>query len=166
MGALRPDWALSPEFLVHLPDGGPVAMFGELRWPDMSVWRQGDVYSTALVIAVIASIETLLCVEAIDKLDPRNRVTPANRELVAQGIGNVLAGLVGGIPMTAVVVRGSANVQAGATSRVSAFLHGVLLLVTVLTAPALLNMIPLASLAAVLIFVGYKLTPAELRRLC
>lgn len=116
-----------------------------------------QVYFTAITIAVVASIETLLSVEAIDKLDPLHRKTSANRELIAQGIGNSLAGLLGGLPMTAVIVRGSVNASAGAKTKVSAIIHGLLIAVAIAFFSAIINLIPLASLAAVLIYTGYKL---------
>ncbi len=111
----------------------------------------------ALTIAVVASLETLLCVEATDKLDPYKRVTPTNRELTAQGIGNMVSGFIGGLPITQVIVRSSANIQSGGRSRASAFFHGVLLLASAIAIPHVLNLIPLASLAAILFMVGYKL---------
>jgi MFS superfamily sulfate permease-like transporter len=112
----------------------------------------------AFTIAIIASIETLLSVEAADRLDHKQRITPLNRELIAQGVGNTILGLVGGIPATAVIVRSSANVVAGAVSKWSAILQGILLMVSVLTIARWLNLIPLSSLAAILLLVGYKLT--------
>lgn len=115
------------------------------------------VWETGIVIAVVASIETLLCIEATDKLDPRKRYTPANRELKAQGLGNIISGFIGGLPITSVIVRSSANVNAGAKSKLSAIFHGVLLLVCAFSIPVVLNMIPKAALAALLIFTGYKL---------
>ena len=117
-----------------------------------------------MVIALVASIETLLCVEAVDKLDPLKRVTPPNRELKAQGVGNLVSGLLGGLPLTAVIVRGSANVYSGAKTQASAFWHAILLLGTVVTVPGLLNQIPLAALAAILLHVGYRLMPVSLFR--
>jgi MFS superfamily sulfate permease-like transporter len=122
------------------------------------------IYTTALTLAVVASLETLLCVEATDRLDPEKRVTPTNRELKAQGLGNIISGLIGGLPITQVIVRSSANIQSGARSKLSAILHGVLLLVAVLAVPALLNRIPLATLAAILLTVGYKLAKPALFR--
>jgi MFS superfamily sulfate permease-like transporter len=107
-------------------------------------------------------LETLLCIEAIDKLDKRNRITPVNRELVAQGIGNMTCGLLGAIPITAVVVRGAANVDAGGRTKLSAFTHGLFLLLAVLLVPFLLNKIPYASLAAILLVTGYNLTKPKL----
>jgi MFS superfamily sulfate permease-like transporter len=117
-----------------------------------------------VIIGLLATLETLLCVEAIDKLDKRNRITPVNRELVAQGIGNMSCGLLGAIPITAVVVRGAANVDAGGRTKLSAFTHGLFLLLAVLLIPSLLNKIPYASLAAILIVTGYNLTKPKLFR--
>ncbi|HNA17761.1 MAG TPA: solute carrier family 23 protein, partial [Ferruginibacter sp.] len=110
-----------------------------------------------VIIALIASLETLLSIEAIDNLDPQRRVTNTNRELFAQGVGNTVAGLVGGLPVTSVIVRSSANVNSGAQSKLSTIIHGTLLLVSIILIPALLNMIPLSSLAAILLITGYKL---------
>ena len=116
----------------------------------------------AITIAIIASLETLLSVEAADKLDPYKRVTPTNRELKAQGLGNLISGMIGGLPMTAVIVRTSANVNAGAKTKLSAIFHGLLLLISVVAFAAVLNQIPLACLAAVLLVVGYKLAKVSL----
>jgi MFS superfamily sulfate permease-like transporter len=158
--AVAPEHALTLERaqLVSIPplrgfvdffSHGPKDVFGWLANP--------VVWSSAAVIAIIASVETLLCLEATDKLDPFKRVSRPNRELVAQGIGNMLAGASGGIPMTSVIVRSSANIYAGARTRISGIIHGFLLLVSVLAFPGMLARIPLASLAAILIVVGYKL---------
>lgn len=133
-----------------------------LKFPDFSQVSNPAVWTIALTIAFVASLETLLSIEAVDKLDPQKRSTPLNRELLAQGIGNTVSGLLGGIPLTAVIVRGATNVNAGAKTKVSAIFHGVLLLVTVLLIPGILNMIPLACLAAILIMVGYKLAKVKL----
>jgi MFS superfamily sulfate permease-like transporter len=122
------------------------------------IWKDG------IVIGLLATLETLLCVEAIDKLDSHNRITPVNRELVAQGVGNITCGLLGAIPLTAVIVRGSANIDAGARTKLSAFTHGLFLLLAVLLIPFVLNMIPNASLAAILIVTGYNLTKPKLYR--
>ena len=116
----------------------------------------------AMVIAIIASLETLLCVEATDKLDSLKRITPTNRELKAQGLGNIISGLIGGLPITQVIVRSSANITFGARSKSSAILHGFLLLISAIAIPNLLNMIPLSSLACILIMVGYKLAKPSL----
>jgi MFS superfamily sulfate permease-like transporter len=118
----------------------------------------------AATIAVVASIETLLNIEAADKLDPYKRITPTNRELIAQGIGNSVSGLIGGLPVTSVVVRTSANVYAGAKTKFSAFTHGILLFVAAMTIPAWLNRTPLACLAAILLLIGYKLASPQLFR--
>lgn len=113
---------------------------------------------------MLATLETLLCIEAVDKLDRRNRITPVNRELIAQGVGNMVCGLLGAIPMTAVVVRGAANVDAGGRTKLSAFTHGLFLLLAVLLIPFVLNKIPYASLAAILLSTGYNLTKPKLFR--
>ena len=113
-------------------------------------------------MAIVASLETLLCVEATDKLDPYKRNTPTNRELKAQGLGNIVSGLIGGLPITQVIVRSSANISFGAKTKMSGILHGVFLLISAITIAGLLNMIPLASLAAILIMVGYKLAKPAL----
>ncbi len=154
-------WTLTSEHLVNIPVAGGdfTSLF---TFPDFSQWNNPQVYVTGGLIAVVASIETLLCVEATDKLDPEKNVTPTNRELLAQGVGNMASGLVGGLPVTQVIVRSSANIQSGAKSRASAFFHGILLIVTAVSIPFLLNKIPLASLAAILIIVGYKLAKPSL----
>jgi MFS superfamily sulfate permease-like transporter len=118
----------------------------------------------SLQFRVRLTLETLLCIEAIDKLDKRNRITPVNRELIAQGIGNITCGFLGAIPMTAVVVRGAANVDAGASTKLSAFTHGLSLLLAVMLVPFLLNKIPYASLSAILLITGYNLTKPKLFR--
>lgn len=157
-----PSWAIEGDDLVRLPTGGPMAFLDELAFPDFTAIVNPMVWTTALTLAAVASLETLLCAEAIDKLDPYKRSTPTNRELLAQGVGNMVAGALGGLPMTAVIVRGSANIQAGGRTKLSAFFHGVWLLLAVLIFASILNQIPLASLAAVLLYVGYKLTRATL----
>ena len=121
-----------------------------------------DVWIVAFTIALVASLETLLCVEATDRLDPHKNVTPTNRELLAQGTGNVLSGLIGGLPITQVIVRSSANIQSGGVSKLSTIIHGIFLLISVILIPKLLNMIPLSVLAAVLLVVGYKLAKPKL----
>src|SRR5262249_13801998 len=139
---------------------------GFLRFPQWQYLGSAQVWITGLTIALVASLETLLSIEAVDKLDPYNRRTPTNRELKAQGVGNLLSGLIGGLPVTSVIVRSSANTNAGGRSRLSTILHGVFLLLSVLFIPALLNKIPLSALAAVLIVTGYKLAkPTILREL-
>ncbi|MGB0525679.1 MAG: SulP family inorganic anion transporter [Flammeovirgaceae bacterium] len=131
-------------------------------FPDFSGLTDIDVWFTGITIAIIASLETLLCVEATDKLDPLKRVTPTNRELRAQGIGNFISGMIGGLPVTQVIVRSSANISAGGKTKVSAIFHGVLLLLCVYFISDYLNFIPLASLAVILLFVGYKLARISL----
>ena len=125
----------------------------------MGNWQ---VYTVAITIALVASLETLLSVEATDKLDPEKNTTPTSRELTAQGIGNIFSGFIGGLPITQVVVRSSANIDAGGKTKLAAVIHGALLILAIILLPALLNQIPLASLAAILIMVGYKLTKAGL----
>ena len=160
-----PALAIEASHLVQIPMAdGLSGLMGLLTFPDFSHLSNPAVYTTALTLAVVASLETLLCVEATDKLDPSKRVTPTNRELKAQGAGNVISGLLGGLPVTQVIVRSSANIQAGGQTKISAILHGVLLVVAVIAIPALLNLIPLSVLAAVLITVGYKLAKPALFR--
>lgn len=151
-------WVLMPNQLVTIPVANDLAgFFGQFTLPDFSQWNNPKVYTVALTICAIASVETLLCIEAVDKIDPQQRTTNPNNELRAQGIGNLVSGLLGGLPVTSVIVRGSANVNAGARSKTAAITHGLLLFVCVLFIPRVLNMIPLAALAAVLILTGYKL---------
>lgn len=153
-----PDFAIRPEHLVILPKiSGFQGFVEQLTWPDFSQWANLEVYTVAVTLAIVASVETLLSLEAVDKIDPLKRVAPTNRELLAQGLGNLLSGLVGGLPMTAVIVRSSANVNAGGRTKVSCFIHGVLLFLSVIFFAEHLNRIPLASLAAILILTGYKL---------
>lgn len=158
-----PEWALSPDHLVAIPVAeGFSGFIGLFTSPDWSYLSNSQTYITAATIAVVASLETLLCVEATDKIDPLKRVTPTNRELVAQGVGNTVAGLIGGLPVTQVIVRSSANIQSGSATKASAIFHGFFLLICVATIPALINQVPLASLAAVLLVVGYKLAKPTL----
>jgi MFS superfamily sulfate permease-like transporter len=138
--------------------------FGQFTFFDPTALLNKEVLITAAIIAVVGSLETLLSVEATDKLDPQKRITPTNRELIAQGVGNAFSGMIGGLPVTQVIVRSSANVQSGAKSKLSAILHGFLLLISVITIPKLLNLIPLSALAAILIMVGYKLAKPSLFR--
>lgn len=156
---------LSPTQIVQLPVASSFREFvGQFTLPDFSHLTNPQVYMVAFVVAVIASIETLLCVEATDKLDPDKRVTPANRELKAQGLGNMISGLIGGLPITQVIVRSSANITFGGKSKMSAILHGVLLLLSALAIPKILNMLPLGTLAAILFVVGYKLAKPSVFR--
>lgn len=158
-----PSLAVPARLRVALPTiDGVAALRSQIMFPEWSALGRGATWTVAATLAAVASVETLLCVEAIDKLDPLKRNTPTNRELKAQGLGNLIAGLLGGIPMTAVVVRGSANVQAGGRSRWSAWIHGALLLVATLLLWPVLNRVPLAALAAVLLLIGYRLTPVTL----
>lgn len=125
--------------------------------PDFNGFAKSEIWITGIMIAIIASLETLLSIEAVDNLDPEKRLTNTNRELFAQGVGNSVAGLIGGLPITSVIVRSSANVHAGAKSKLSAIFHGILLFVCVIAIPGLLNFIPLSALAAILLLTGYKL---------
>jgi MFS superfamily sulfate permease-like transporter len=144
--------------LVSLPVAASAnEFFGFFTLPNLKGFTNGTVIMYGFIIAIIASLETLLSIEAIDNLDPERRVTNTNRELVAQGIGNTVSGLIGGLPITSVIVRSSANVNAGAKTKLSAITHAVLLLTTVILIPFVLNMIPLATLAAILILTGWKL---------
>ncbi|MBK8710886.1 MAG: SulP family inorganic anion transporter [Niastella sp.] len=153
--------SLKPTQLVNIPDN----IFSNISFPAISkLFSNAEIWKDGIIIGLLATLETLLCVEAIDKLDKRNRITPVNRELVAQGIGNIACGLLGAIPITAVVVRGSANVDAGGRTKLSAFTHGLFLFLAVLLIPFLLNKIPYAALAAILISTGYNLTKPKLFR--
>lgn len=152
------EYSLQAEHLVNLPVPSSLGdFFGQFSIPNFSAITNPDVWQIAVVLALVASIETLLCVEATDKLDPQKRSTSTNRELQAQGVGNVISGLIGGLPITQVIVRSSANINFGAKTKLSAILHGVWLLISALVIAQYLNMLPLASLAAILISVGYKL---------
>ena len=150
--------AIHAKQLVSVPVPESMDSFlGQFTFPNFGAITNKDVWIVAFTIAVVASLETLLCVEATDKLDPDKNVTPTNRELLAQGVGNIVSGLVGGLPVTQVIVRSSANIQSGGKSKMSAIIHGFLLLISVILIPTLLNKIPLSVLAAVLLIVGYKL---------
>ena len=155
------DFSLKQTQLVNIPDN----IFSNISFPDITkIFTNTGIWKDGIIIGLLATLETLLCVEAVDKLDKHNRITPVNRELVAQGIGNMTCGLLGAIPITAVVVRGSANVDAGARTKLSAFTHGLFLLLAVLLVPFLLNKIPYASLSAILLITGYNLTKPKLYR--
>ena len=150
--------AIADEHLVQIKAAGSVSEFlGFFRFPDFSGFVNSKVIVTGIMIAIIASLETLLSIEAVDNLDPERHVTNTNKELFAQGVGNIVSGLIGGLPITSVIVRSSANINAGGKTNLSTIFHGLLLLVCVVSIPFLLNMIPLASLAAILLLTGYKL---------
>ncbi|MFK7953462.1 MAG: SulP family inorganic anion transporter [Ekhidna sp.] len=154
---------LDQSHMVSLPVASSFSGFlGQFTLFDPAALLNKDVLLVGVTIAVVGSLETLLSVEAADKLDPQKRITPTNRELIAQGVGNTLSGMIGGLPVTQVIVRTSANVQSGGKSKFSAIFHGVLLLVSVIFIPNILNLIPLSSLAAILILVGFKLAKPSL----
>ena len=159
--------ALNVDQIVSIPVAASFTEFvGLFTLPDFTHITNPQVWITGITIAVVASLETLLCLEATDKLDPKKRVSPANRELKAQGVGNILSGLVGGLPVTQVIVRSSVNIQSGGQTKMSAILHGFILLFCAMIIPVALNLIPLASLAAILFLVGYKLArPAKFKKM-
>ncbi len=161
------EWILDKDHLVNVPVAETAAGFLKfLSLPDFSQWSNPAVYSAAATIAAVASLESLLNLEAIDKLDPKQRHSPPNRELLAQGIGNVASGLVGGLPVTSVIVRSSVNINAGGKTKLSAIIHGVFLLVSVVFLPTWLNSIPLSCLAAILLVTGIKLaSPALVKQM-
>ncbi|MET0393757.1 MAG: SulP family inorganic anion transporter [Chitinophagaceae bacterium] len=157
--------AVENEHLVQIPVAGSAnEFFSFFTLPDFNGFLDSRVIMYGVFIAIIASLETLLSIEAIDNLDPQRRVTNTNKELFAQGVGNSIAGLIGGLPITSVIVRSSANVNAGAKSKLSAIIHGMLLLVCVIAIPFLLNKIPLSALAAILLLTGYKLAKPSVFR--
>lgn len=156
--AFQPSLLIANEHLVKLPKAASVGDFiNQFSTPNFSGFANPQVWITGLTIAIVASIESLLCLEAGDKMDPYKRYSDANTELKAQGIGNILSGFIGGLPMTSVIVRTTANINAGAKTKFSAIVHGLLLLLTVILIPGILNMIPMASLAAILLMIGWKL---------
>lgn len=158
LGASSSAWTLESSHLVALPTPASVGeLLNFFTLPDFSALSRLDTWRVAVTLGVVASLETLLSLEATDRLDPFKREAPANRELAAQGAGNIVSGLLGGLPITGVIVRSAANVDAGARTKLSAILHGLMLALAVLTVPALLNHIPLASLAAILLYTGFKL---------
>lgn len=158
-----PTWGIVSQQLVQVPVLENFASLGRLlTFPNFAAIGDSQVWVTAFTIALVASLETLLCVEATDRLDPYKRSTPANRELLAQGLGNSFSGLIGGLPITQVIIRSSANIQSGGKTKVSAIMHGFLLLASVVLIPDLLNKIPLSVLAAILLVVGYKLASPSL----
>jgi len=156
-------WEIQSQQLVSVPVPKDFGSFlGQFSFPNFNVITNPQIWVTAFTIALVASLETLLCVEATDKLDPAKRVTPTNRELIAQGIGNIFSGLIGGLPVTQVIVRSSANIQSGGKTKMAAIIHGFFLLISVLLIPVVLNQIPLSVLAAILLIVGYKLAKPKL----
>lgn len=159
----HPDWVIAGKHLVELPVASTIGeFFGFFSSPDWNFLTNPKVYLAAATLAIVASLETLLCAEATDKLDPYKRITPPNRELQAQGFGNIISGLLGGLPITQVVVRSSANINSGGRTKMAAIIHGVILLLSAIIIPKYLNLIPLASLAAILLVVGYKLSKLSL----
>ncbi|WP_419213003.1 SulP family inorganic anion transporter [Maribacter sp. X9] len=155
--------AISDEHMVNVPVPDDVSSFlAQFSFPNFGAITNPQIWITAFTMALVASLETLLCVEATDKLDPDKNVTPTNRELLAQGVGNIVSGLIGGLPVTQVIVRSSANIQSGGRTKLSAIIHGFLLLISVILIPTLLNMIPLSVLAAILFVVGFKLAKPSL----
>ncbi|NHC03767.1 sulfate permease [Acinetobacter sp. 187] len=157
--------AVRDEHLIHLPNvfSGTESIFS---FPDFSYWNNSIIYTGAITLAVVASIETLLNLEAADKMDPKKRASPPNRELFAQGVGNTFSGLIGGMPITSVIVRSSVNATSGSKTKFSAIFHGVLLAVALILLTPLINVVPLSALAAILILTGFKLaSPALFKRL-
>ena len=156
-------WGISEDLLVSVPVPESMSSFlGQFMLPNFEVITNPEIWVTAFTIALVASLETLLCVEATDKLDPAKRVTPTNRELLAQGAGNIISGMIGGLPVTQVIVRSSANIQSGGKTKLAAIVHGLLLLISILLIPTLLNKIPLSVLASILLLVGYNLAKPKL----
>jgi len=156
-------FAIGEAHMVNVPVPKDINSFiGQFSFPNFSAIANSEVWIVAFTLALVASLETLLSVEASDKIDPSKSVTPTNRELLAQGTGNIISGLIGGLPITQVIVRSSANIQSGGKSKMSTIIHGLLLLVSVILIPTLLNKIPLSVLAAVLLLVGYKLAKPSL----
>ncbi|MEL6810723.1 MAG: SulP family inorganic anion transporter [Bacteroidota bacterium] len=156
-------FSLAQDRLVSVPvPDGIDSFLGQFSAPNFSMIGNSGIWVTAFTIALVASLETLLCVEATDKLDPQKRVTPTNRELLAQGTGNIISGMIGGLPITQVIVRSSANVQSGGKTKASAIIHGFFLVGAVILIPKIINMIPLSVLAAILFIVGYKLAKPTL----
>jgi carbonic anhydrase/SulP family sulfate permease len=156
-------WEVKASHLVQVPVAADVKAFlGFLQFPGVEHFSNPLVFKAAITVALVATLETLLNLEAVDKIDPDQRQSPPNRELVAQGVGNMLAGLIGGLPMTSVIVRSSVNINSGGKTKLSAILHGFLLIVCVMTMPHWLNEIPLSALAAILIVTGFKLASPKL----
>jgi len=166
--AFIPEWYLgnSADHMVNLPIFGNMGeIVSGLISPDWSFLGNPKVYSVAITLAIVASLESLLSLEATEALDPQKRIASANQELIAQGVGNITSGLLGGLPITSVIVRSSTNIYAGGKTRMSGFVHGILLLVAVIALPLYLNHIPLACLASILLYTGYKLAhPKEFKK--
>jgi len=158
-------WAIAESHLVQVPIAQSfMDLFQFLQSPDFSQWNQPAIYQAGLTIAMITTLETLLNIDAIDKVDPERRISPPSRELLAQGVGNVILGLIGGIPISSVIVRSSVNINAGAQTKLSAIFHGFLMLFCVMILPTYLNMIPLSCLAAILLMTGLRLITLQLIR--
>lgn len=163
MGSVAPELTMTGKHLVQLPVASNITeFFSFFTFPDFTAITNPQVYVVAVTLAIVASLETLLSVEATDKLDPHRRNTPTNRELRAQGVGNMVSGLIGGLPLTQVVVRSSANINSGGQTKMGTIIHGTILLLSAILIPAYLNYIPLASLAVILLMVGYKLAKPSL----
>ena len=156
-------YGLRTEHLVNIPVANSAKeFFSFFTFPDWEAFANKPVWISGVTLALVASLETLLGIEATDNLDPHKRITPTNRELKAQGVGNMISGLIGGIPLTSVVVRSSANINAGAKTKMSTIFHGIFLLLSVAFVPQILKIIPLSALAAILIYTGYKLAKPAL----
>ncbi len=168
LASWNPDWYLgdSKDHMVNLPIFASTnEIFAGLISPDWSFLSNPKVYSIAITLAIVATLESLLSLEATDSLDPLKRISSPDRELLAQGAGNIVSGLLGGLPITSVIVRSSTNVYSGGKSRMSGFFHGILLIVAVMLLPLYLNKIPLACLASILLYTGYKLAhPKEFKK--
>ncbi len=160
-------WSIKPSHLVQVPVAGDLAeLFGLLPRPDFSQWMNPAIYTAGITLALVASLETLLNLNATDRLDPQQRTSPSSQELVTQGIGNILCGFVGGLPVTSVIIRSSVNINAGGKTKLAAIIHGTLLLVSVPLIPTWLNSIPLSCLAAILLMTGIKLaSPALIKQM-
>ncbi|CAG9933090.1 SulP family inorganic anion transporter [Candidatus Nitrotoga arctica] len=158
-----PDWAVSAIHIVNVPVSNDVSEFlNNFTFPDYSFWTNPQVYLIAATLAIIGSLETLLSLEAVDKLDPLKRTSPTNRELKAQGVGNIISGLIGGLPITAVIVRSASNIAAGGKTPLSCFIHGLCILLSVMFFAKYINYVPLGCLSAILLHIGFKLAKPKL----
>lgn len=156
-------WLIESSHLVQVPIAtNPGEFFGFLKFPDFAQWSNPAIYTSGLTLGLVSTLATLLNLEAVDRLDPQHRTSPPNRELLAQGIGNMVSGLIGGLPINSVIIRSSVNISAGSRTKLSAMTHGVLMLVSVVFFPAWLNLIPLSCLAAILLVTGFKLASPSL----